>query len=63
MPDSTLQVFLLSHTDILKDADLSEMSAKKVRLQLEEKLSCDLSARKKEVDELVMEFVNSQKVG
>ncbi|XP_059610643.1 uncharacterized protein LOC132257663 [Phlebotomus argentipes] len=45
---------------ILKDADLSVMSAKKVRQTLEEKLNCNLSARKKEVDELVMDFVNSK---
>ncbi|XP_055679505.1 uncharacterized protein LOC129787770 [Lutzomyia longipalpis] len=48
---------------ILKDADLSVMSAKKVRQILEEKLSCNLSARKKEVDELVMDYVNSKDEG
>uniref|UniRef100_A0A182JIC9 Uncharacterized protein n=1 Tax=Anopheles atroparvus TaxID=41427 RepID=A0A182JIC9_ANOAO len=45
---------------ILKDANLEETAAKKVRLQLEENLKCDLSNRKKEVDELVMDYVNSQ---
>nr|CAD7432944.1 unnamed protein product [Timema monikensis] len=40
---------------ILKDADLSSMSAKKVRQQIEEKLDIDLTERKKEVDDLVME--------
>lgn len=34
------------------------MSAKKVRLQLEEKLICDLTIRKKEIDDLVMEFIS-----
>ncbi|GAB0088247.1 hypothetical protein DMENIID0001_026410 [Sergentomyia squamirostris] len=47
---------------ILKDADLSVMSAKKVRQILEEKLNCNLSARKKEVDKLVMDYVNSKDV-
>uniref|UniRef100_A0A182HYN5 Uncharacterized protein n=1 Tax=Anopheles arabiensis TaxID=7173 RepID=A0A182HYN5_ANOAR len=45
---------------ILKDANLEETAAKKVRLQLEKNLKCDLSNRKKEVDELVMDYVNSQ---
>lgn len=45
---------------ILKDANLEETAAKKVRLQLEENLKCDLSNRKKEVDDLVMDYVNSQ---
>jgi len=46
--------------DILKDADLDNTSAKKVRLQLQEKLDCDLTDRKKEVDELVMEVIDEQ---
>uniref|UniRef100_A0A182K159 Uncharacterized protein n=1 Tax=Anopheles christyi TaxID=43041 RepID=A0A182K159_9DIPT len=46
--------------NILKDANLEETAAKKVRLQLEKNLKCDLSNRKKEVDELVMDYVNSQ---
>ncbi|XP_058058618.1 general transcription factor IIF subunit 1 [Anopheles bellator] len=45
---------------ILKDANLEETAVKKVRLQLEQNLSCDLSSRKKEVDNLVMQYVNSQ---
>lgn len=45
---------------ILKDANLEETAAKKVRLQLEANLKCDLSGRKKEVDDLVMEYVNAQ---
>jgi upstream activation factor subunit UAF30 len=36
------------------------MSAKKVRLQLEATLECDLVDRKKEIDELVMDFVNAK---
>lgn len=36
------------------------MSSKKVRLQLEEKLDCDLLPRKKEIDELVMACINQE---
>lgn len=46
--------------EILKDADLDNTSAKKVRLQLQEKLECDLTERKKEVDALVMEVIDEQ---
>uniref|UniRef100_A0A336KAK9 CSON000755 protein n=1 Tax=Culicoides sonorensis TaxID=179676 RepID=A0A336KAK9_CULSO len=46
--------------EILKDADLSKTSARKVRQQVEEKLDCDLTDRKKEIDELVMEFINDK---
>jgi len=46
--------------EILKDADLDNTSAKKVRLQLQEKLDCDLTERKKEVDALVMEVIDEQ---
>jgi len=45
---------------ILESADLDNTSAKKVRLQLEEKLDCDLTDRKKEVDALVMEVIDEQ---
>ncbi|KAJ8973103.1 hypothetical protein NQ317_008195 [Molorchus minor] len=45
---------------ILTDADLSSTSAKKVRQELEEKLDANLQSRKKEIDDLVMEFVNSK---
>jgi len=45
---------------ILKDADLDNTSAKKVRLQLQEKLEVDLADRKKEVDQLVMEVIDEQ---
>lgn len=45
---------------ILKDADLSQTSAKKVRQQLEDKLGSKLQARKKQIDDLVMEFVSSK---
>ena len=45
---------------ILKDADLDNTSAKKVRLELQEKLDCDLTERKKEVDQLVMEVIDEE---
>lgn len=45
---------------VLKNADLTKTSSKKVRLQLEQKLKCDLTERKKEIDGLVMDYVNSQ---
>jgi len=45
---------------ILKGADLETLSAKKVRQQLEEKLGCDLSERKKEIDAIIMADVEEQ---
>ncbi|KAF7991411.1 hypothetical protein HCN44_002973 [Aphidius gifuensis] len=47
-------------TAILKDADLTTMSAKKVRQNIEEKLDIDLSSRKKEVDDLVMDHLQEK---
>lgn len=44
---------------ILRNADLEKTSAKEVRLQLEKKLKVDFSSRKKELDKLIMEAVNS----
>lgn len=44
----------------MKDADLSKTSARKVRQALEEKLDCELTERKKEIDQLVMEFINDR---
>lgn len=48
------------HTDILKDADLSQTSAKKVRKELEDRFGVDLLERKKEIDSLVMDYVDSR---
>lgn len=45
---------------ILKDADLATTSAKKVRQQIEEKLECDLTERRKEIDELVMDCLEKK---
>ncbi|KXJ73312.1 hypothetical protein RP20_CCG016096 [Aedes albopictus] len=45
---------------ILKDANLEEMTAKTVRQQLETNLKCDLSDRKKELHDLIMEFLKAQ---
>ncbi|XP_029040938.1 upstream activation factor subunit spp27 isoform X2 [Osmia bicornis bicornis] len=50
-------------TAILKDADLTTMSAKKIRLQIEGKLDIDLAERKKEVDSLVMECLQEKQDG
>ncbi|KAG8230715.1 hypothetical protein J437_LFUL010816 [Ladona fulva] len=50
-------------TAIFKDADLSSMSAKKLRQQLEKKLDVDLSDRKKEVDEIMMECLEQKRDG
>ncbi|XP_060528101.1 uncharacterized protein LOC132703069 [Cylas formicarius] len=47
--------------EILKDANLASTSAKKVRQELEEKLDVKLQSRKKEIDDLVMEYVSSKK--
>ncbi|KAH8268789.1 hypothetical protein KR018_006647 [Drosophila ironensis] len=45
---------------VLKDADLSAISAKRVREQVEGKLNCSLLNRKKEFDKIVMEVINEQ---
>lgn len=60
MPEPTKDELRKEIAAILKDANLEETAAKKVRLQLEDNLKCDLSQRKKEVDDLVMEYVNAQ---
>lgn len=59
MPDLILYS-IVRPAAILKDADLQSMSSKKVRLQLEEKLNCDLLSRKKEIDELVLSCINPE---
>ncbi|XP_055588022.1 uncharacterized protein LOC129740390 [Uranotaenia lowii] len=60
MPEPTKDELRAEIAVILKDANLEETAAKKVRLQLEANLKCDLSGRKKEVDDLVMDYVNAQ---
>lgn len=45
---------------ILKTADLTVISAKKVREQIEKKLKCSLVSRKKEIDRIVMDFIDKQ---
>ncbi|XP_031633000.1 upstream activation factor subunit spp27 [Contarinia nasturtii] len=44
---------------ILKNADLEKTSSKKVRLSLENKFSCDFTNRRKEIDSMVMDCVDS----
>lgn len=51
---------VFSDLAILKDADLESTSSKKVRLQLEDILNCDLLSRKKEIDELVLSCINPE---
>lgn len=46
---------------VLKDADLGSITSKKVRQEIEKKLDIDLASRRKEVDELVMEFIDNDK--
>ena len=46
---------------ILKGANLDNTSCKKVRQELEERLGVDLTDRKKEVEELVMEVIDDKK--
>ena len=41
-------------TAVLKGADLSKVTAKAVRKQVEEKLGVDLSDRRKEIDDIIM---------
>lgn len=48
---------------ILKGSDLSTTSTKKVRQELEDKLDVKLASRRKEIDDLVMEYVNANKSG
>jgi len=47
-------------SEILDDADLNTITAKKVRQQLEAKLKTDLTDRKKEIDGMVMEILEKR---
>lgn len=44
----------------MENADLNKTSSKEVRRRLESGLSCDLTHRKKEIDDLVMDYVEEQ---
>lgn len=46
--------------DILKGADLSSLSSKKVRRKLEEKFGADLTDRKKEIDKILMQLISGE---
>ncbi|XP_014665257.1 PREDICTED: upstream activation factor subunit spp27-like [Priapulus caudatus] len=48
---------------IIDDGDPANLTSKKVRLTLEETLKVDLSSRKKEVDDLLMEVITSMENG
>merc|ERR1711976_953886 len=45
--------------DILRAGDLSQLSSKRIRKQLEEKYDEDLTERKKEIDDLVMAQISA----
>ncbi|XP_037029340.1 upstream activation factor subunit spp27 [Bradysia coprophila] len=60
MEKITTEILRKEIHEILKDADLTDMSSKKVRTQIEQKLNCDLLSRKKEIDNMVMDYVNSK---
>lgn len=46
--------------EYLKGSNLSNTSAKEVRLHLEDLHSCDFTSRKKKIDNMIMDYVNSQ---
>lgn len=46
--------------EILKDANLESMTTKKVRLQMEKDFDCKFVSRKKEIDNMVVEYINSK---
>ena len=45
---------------ILKDADLNTLSSKKVRQILENHFQCDLTERKKEIDDILMAEITTR---
>jgi len=49
--------------EILETADLTSISAKKVRQELETKLDEDLSEKKKEIDNMVLEILQDKQNG
>jgi len=49
--------------EILETADLTSISAKKVRQELEAKLDEDLSEKKKEIDDMVLEILQDKQNG
>lgn len=59
----TKNLSLYSFPAILKGSDLASTSTKKVRQELEDKLDVKLASRKKEIDDLVLEYVNANKSG
>lgn len=62
MGKNTFTFFCLSFyfpIAILKNADLEQTSSKKVRQTLEKMFKCDFTDRRKEIDKMVMDYVNS----
>jgi phage shock protein A len=53
MAAPSLEVIRESIEEMLKDADLSQLSSKKVRKELEQKFRIDLTEKKKDIDKIL----------
>ncbi|XP_064630330.1 uncharacterized protein LOC135489094 [Lineus longissimus] len=60
MADTTEEEFREEIAAIVKDADLSGLTARKVRRQLEEKFGADFTERKGEIDGILIELINEK---
>jgi len=60
MPDLSKSDLKTEVKAVLKGADLSTITAKSVRKQLEEKLGVDLTERRKEIDSVIMAAVDEK---
>ncbi|KAL0861154.1 hypothetical protein ABMA27_009647 [Loxostege sticticalis] len=60
MPDVTDEELRKEIENILKDADLAKTSTNKVIQKLEEVFDVELADRKKTIDQMVLDYVNSQ---
>ncbi|KAL3863412.1 hypothetical protein ACJMK2_005169 [Sinanodonta woodiana] len=60
MADINISDLKVQIKGILKNADLTTLSSKKIRKQLEEKFNADFTDRKKEIDDFVMELIAAQ---
>lgn len=61
MSDITENELKKSINEILQGADLNRTSSRKVRKQLEEKFKTDLTKRKKEIDDIIMNIITESK--
>lgn len=55
-----LLYYLFFFIAILENADLAKTTSKKVRLDVEKKLNCDLVDRKGEIDKIVMNYIDTK---